>query len=547
MAVAFLISSSSEIEQFTAIAIDLADKFDKPLALLCIEGRPEPEKKKSVSAKTEAKESKTESKDAEANAPEQPVFTNRIGYADQVRQQLRTSCQQLGISDLEVEVFEVPGDVERIRDWLNEPPKTDNLGRFDIDTFFIPIRCGGGKDERLNEKNRLFEIARCQTVLLAVNQQQTAPLSLNPIGFVGETAADQKTARLFAFRLGSSIALQTTIKQRDPSIQCIVMAIPGRLAQTRIDNNKGWNDLCRDPDLPVAMVINPADAVLDRIIWAIDEKTRQVFSEYQMRREDRERLASELTAGTKASPEFILFMAIATLLACIGLLHNSPAVIIGAMLVAPLMTPLIGAGLAMIQGNRPLFLTAMRAILIGVLISFLIGAIVGGVSLLVPSGLFVGSQLSLTGEMISRSHPNLLDPFVGLAGGLAGGFAVGRDKRIGALAGVAIAAALVPPIATAGLELAICLASAVKAGSFGVLLQLLVGDPAGPLEQMGFLAENHVPTEQVRLVLAPLALFAMNACAVILGSNLGLRLVGMHRTNYPKKTKRWVGVAAMML
>ncbi len=54
MAVAFLISSSSEIEQFTSIAIELADKFDKLLAVLCIEGRPEPEKKKSASTKTEA-------------------------------------------------------------------------------------------------------------------------------------------------------------------------------------------------------------------------------------------------------------------------------------------------------------------------------------------------------------------------------------------------------------------------------------------------------------------------------------------------------------
>ncbi len=478
------------------------------------------------------------------------MFANRIGYSDQVRSQIQTGRQKLGIADLKVEVFEVPGEVDRIRDWLGNPPASDSLGRIEIDSFFIPIRCGAGKDERLTEKNRLFEISRCQTVLLAVNQQQTAPLSFNPIGFFGESTADQNTAKRFAFRLGSSIALQTTIKERDPSIQCVVMAIPGRLAQTRIDNNKGWNDLCRDPDLPVAMVINPADAVLDRIVWAIDEKTRQVFSDYQMRREERERLAVELTAGTKASPEFVLFMAIATLLACIGLLQNSAAVIIGAMLVAPLMTPMIGAGLAMIQGNRPLFLSAMRAILIGVLISFLISVIAGGIALLVrliPSGLFEGSQLSLTGEMISRSHPNLLDPFIGLAGGLAGGFAIGRDKKIGALAGVAIAAALVPPIATAGLEFVICLASAVRVGSFGMLQQLLMGDPARPLIETGFLSEDHASTKHVRLVLAPLALFAMNACAVILGSNLGLRLVGMHRTTYPKKTQQWVGVTAMLL
>ena len=162
----------------------------------------------------------------------------------------------------------------------------------------------------------------------------------------------------------------------------------------------------------------------------------------------------------------------------------------------------------------------------------------------------IGSQLRLTGEMIARSQPNLLDPFIGLAGGLAGGFAIGRDKKIGALAGVAIAAALVPPIATAGLEFVICIAAAVHDGSMATFFQLLTDDPLKHLDSVLVdveLAKRPSATTNARLVLAPFALFAMNACAVILGANLGLRLVGMHRTTYPKQTKRWVGVTATLL
>ena len=325
----------------------------------------------------------------------------------------------------------------------------------------------------------------------------------------------------------------------------MVMAIHGKAAQTRIDNNKAWNELRRDRELPVAMVINPADSVWDRLLWSLDDRMRVAFAEYQMKRADRERLAQEMTTASRHSAEFVLFMAIATLLACIGLLQDSPAVIIGAMLVAPLMTPLLGAGLAMIQGNRPLFLAALRTILIGISISFGIGMIVGIVSLAVPKELFPNSQLRLTLEMISRSQPNLLDPLIGLAGGLAGGFAIGRDKKIGALAGVAIAAALVPPIATAGLETVIVLAAASSQG-IGAAINTLVSDPATILSDADLISNRVDVTENttsyVRLVFAPIALFLMNACAVILGAFIGLRLVGMHRSTFPRNQNagcRW--------
>ena len=134
-------------------------------------------------------------------------------------------------------------------------------------------------------------------------------------------------------------------------------------------------------------------------------------------------------------------MCLSTAIAALGLLINSPAVIIGAMVVAPLMTPLIAAGCALGRGDFSLFNKSIRAMLFGSLVAL-------GVSLLV--GTLIPND-TLTIEMVSRGKPDILDLFVALLAGAAAAYATARPKVIAALVGVAVAAALVPPIATVGL------------------------------------------------------------------------------------------------
>jgi len=530
MAISILIADPSEADQFIAHGLDLALRLDKPLAILCI-------------AKSDEKDPTPQ---GSSSASETTRFSGRVEYTENVKQSLRSLKAGSQYESVATQVFEVPPDVEEIRTWLADPPHTETLGRFDIDTLFIPIRRDEGDKERMAAKNKLFGMAHCETVLSAVNQSLTAPLPLDAFACIGATPRDIRKSRRFASRFRPAKPTVKSWQQDDPAIDCVVLTVRGKAGQTRIDN-KVWNAMRRDASLPIAMGVNPADSLRERYLLRTEGFVQSVFADYQMARKDRERLASELTGGTKASPEFLLFMSVATVLASIGLLQDSPAVIIGAMLVAPLMTPLLGAGLAMIQGNRPLFFTASRAILIGVCLSFTIGAFMGLVSAVLPAELFAGSGLRLTNAMISRSHPNLLDPLIGFAAGLAGGFAVGRDKKIGALAGVAIAAALVPPIATAGIETTLVGAYAVSDHGMQGFLQLVTGDPADLLSKAKLIDADHNATHSVRLVLAPLALFLMNACTVILGAFLGLRLVGMHRTMYPKESQRWVSVAALGL
>ena len=156
---------------------------------------------------------------------------------------------------------------------------------------------------------------------------------------------------------------------------------------------------------------------------------------------DRVDLFDRLQAGARWNVDYILMMCLSTAIASLGLMQNSTAVVIGAMVVAPLMTPLIGAGLSLIQGNLIFFRDAMRAMSFGVLASLTISVILG----------FIVPLEQLTPELLARGAPTIIDLGVAFLSGAAAAYALARPSLLGALAGVAIAAALVPPLATVGI------------------------------------------------------------------------------------------------
>ena len=156
---------------------------------------------------------------------------------------------------------------------------------------------------------------------------------------------------------------------------------------------------------------------------------------------DRVDLFDRLQAGARWNVDYILMMCLSTAIASLGLIQNSTAVVIGAMVVAPLMTPLIGAGLSLIQGNLVFFRDAMRAMGYGVAASLTISIILG----------FIVPLEQLTPELLARGAPTLIDLAVAFLSGAAAAYALARPSLLGALAGVAIAAALVPPLATVGI------------------------------------------------------------------------------------------------
>jgi uncharacterized hydrophobic protein (TIGR00271 family) len=543
MALAVLISSPAEVERFTALGLDLGSRLDEPVAFLCPEPQPADDCKKSDGDRSADRAS---GKPA-APVDKEPGFPVKTSFLQSTREHVARHIGTLRYGFVQNDVFEISWKIEDIRKWLVNNHESSQLGYFDIDILVIPVLRGAGLEYALAEKELLFETSQVDTILLCVDESCSGRLPLNRIGVTGQNQADLLTASAFARRFANVQVTRRDDTHPDAGQQTVILGIPGKSRQTRIDNNALWKKLRKDESLPVAMVLNPADSPVERFNSAIDDRLRDWFHAYQLSREDRVRLSGKLEAGATSSPEYVLFMSVATILACIGLIQDSPAVIIGAMLVAPLMTPLLGAGLAMIFGNRPLFAKALRTIVVGVLIAYAIGTLVGLFSLFVPDYLFAGGGLSLTSEMIARSQPNLLDPFIGLAAGLAGGFAIGRDGQIGTVAGVAIAAALVPPIATAGLETALAIYAAYLDGNLWTFQELLRQDPAALLQKHGLIGDSSRSTTHVHLVTAPLILFALNACAAIIGAYAGLRMVGMHRTLKPRRSPAWVFAFQLML
>jgi len=141
------------------------------------------------------------------------------------------------------------------------------------------------------------------------------------------------------------------------------------------------------------------------------------------------------------SGAFFLLVTLSTTIAAYGLLSNSTAVVIGAMLVAPLMGPIFGIALGLASGDTALLGRAVGAELKGMALSVGLALAIG----LVPN------HPEFANEILSRTHPTVYDVIVAVASGLAGAFAL-ADRRVSpALPGVAIATAIVPPLATVGL------------------------------------------------------------------------------------------------
>ena len=143
--------------------------------------------------------------------------------------------------------------------------------------------------------------------------------------------------------------------------------------------------------------------------------------------------------------DYIVMIVLSAALATLGLLTNSAAVIIGAMLVAPLMAPLSSFSIGMATGILALTRRASMTLLAGVTLALLISIVMG---VLLPID-------TPTDEMLARGSPNLLDAAIALVSGWVAAYATARKGIPAALAGVAIAAALMPPISTIGLGVAL--------------------------------------------------------------------------------------------
>ncbi len=154
-----------------------------------------------------------------------------------------------------------------------------------------------------------------------------------------------------------------------------------------------------------------------------------------------------------SQPDFDYFVMVllSCIIATLGLLIDSAATIIGAMLVAPLMSPILGLGLSSLLGDTYMLRRASSALLRGALLAIGLAIVIAWFNSHLP---FITLQV-LPGEILARTRPGPIDLGVALAGGLAATFALVQPNLSAALPGVAIATALMPPLCTIGIGVAL--------------------------------------------------------------------------------------------
>ena len=143
---------------------------------------------------------------------------------------------------------------------------------------------------------------------------------------------------------------------------------------------------------------------------------------------------------------FCVLIALSASIAAFGLLADSGAVVIGAMLVAPLMVPIVGASAAVVTADNRRLFRALGIIALGTVLAI----VVGWATSLIAGGTVIDVR-ALPDEIRSRTFPGLLDLGVAITAGAAAGYVQPRRSAISALPGVGIAVALVPPLATVGI------------------------------------------------------------------------------------------------
>lgn len=168
------------------------------------------------------------------------------------------------------------------------------------------------------------------------------------------------------------------------------------------------------------------------------------FINLQNGEEKKDRVLESIKANISFRGSNLWILACAIVIASIGLNVNSTAVIIGAMLISPLMGPIVGAGFALAIYDFDLLKRSAKNLLIATVVSLTVATIY----------FFLSPFKETQSELLARTAPNIYDVMIAFFGGLVGVIALTRVEKGNPIPGVAIATALMPPLCTAGYGLA---------------------------------------------------------------------------------------------
>ena len=206
----------------------------------------------------------------------------------------------------------------------------------------------------------------------------------------------------------------------------------------------------------------------------------------------RSAIHKSIASGAALSASYLAMNVAAALIAGFGLMENSPAVIIGAMLIAMLYGPIVGIGLGLAEADLQLLGRSLLAEILGAVCVLAAGFLIG----------IASRDLTIGNEILARTSPSMVDLLVALVGGLAGGFTFVSAGLSGVVVGVAIATSLVPPLTTCGILLA-RQSPSLAAGAFLLFLANFAAIALGAM--LTFLLAGHRPAaaDKAKKVLVP--------------------------------------------
>ena len=213
---------------------------------------------------------------------------------------------------------------------------------------------------------------------------------------------------------------------------------------------------------------------------------------------DKAAVVRKLMQSSTPDFDFFYLVGLSVLMATLGLLIDSASIVIGSMLLAPLMYPILGIALGLVMSNAQVlgrsFLTLTKSFLIGLLLAVLAAA-------------FVGEQsMYLTSEVLFRTEPHLIHFLVAFVAGLAVSFALAQPEWSETLPGIAISVALIPPLATIGVGIAAFNMETIAGATMlllmnlsGIIFAAMVSFSLMNLYQKQNIAQSTIKREEERL------------------------------------------------
>jgi uncharacterized hydrophobic protein (TIGR00271 family) len=385
------------------------------------------------------------------------------GFDGRTTQAVREALGEKGDGVSTLIAIDDPMPVARVREYVRKR----NIRLLVTGPFALPAV--GGKDQTADE---LVRSASCQTFALLYGEK--APSEIKRVLFVPTGREHDRSALRLVETLRQRRMAQVTIGVIEDETGAKAGHTGERYIRALLHDealdveefevkvvvdrlkHRGVVELFEDHDLVVtganaASRLHPLRQSLGEATVAIVKRTpplsKRAIADWlpRINPTDHADLLHDLSAGSVWGPDFIGMLGLASAIASLGLLQNSPAVVIGSMLLAPLMTPMIGLGLALGQADVRVMRLCGQSIALGFLLTLAVSFLIG---IITPAG------ATLSEEVLARGGPNVLDLLIAVFAAAAATFAMARPNISGAIAGVAIATALVPPVCAVGISLA---------------------------------------------------------------------------------------------